>query len=158
MSTRRTAYNNNLDILAEKFSLLNELTALITITDNVNAIANLILDIVVKYTGAGKCSLMLPNERGELQIHAARGMDIHLIRNYRVKPGEGIVGSVAKHLQPVLVEDIDRDERFSSMGRDCYTTKSFVSCPVVSKNRLLGVLNASNRRGITLLSLMTTSP
>jgi GAF domain-containing protein len=146
MPPLRRAKHPVTDISEEKFFLLNELTSLITITDNVGAIANLILDIVAKYTDSGKCSLMLLNERGELQIHAARGMDIHLIRNYRVKPGEGIVGSVAKNLQPIMVDDIDRDQRFNSMKRDCYTTKSFISCPVVSKNRLIGVLNASNKR------------
>lgn len=47
------------------------------------------------------------------------------------------------------MEDIDKDDRFSSVRRDFYTTKSFASCPIVSKNRLLGVLNASDRRDAT---------
>src|SRR6266496_1266512 len=104
MSTQQTAYDHNPDIFAEKFSLIKELTALIPVTDNISAIANLILDIVVKYSGAKKCSLMLTNEGGELYILAARGIDIHHIRNYRVRAGEGIVGTVARHLQPVLVK------------------------------------------------------
>jgi response regulator RpfG family c-di-GMP phosphodiesterase/signal transduction histidine kinase len=134
------------DIYKEKFSLLKELADVILVTDNISSVANLILDIVVTNTGTQKCSLMLINKREELYILAARGIDIHLVSNHKVKPGEGIAGMVAKFLEPVLVKDIDRDERFRRLSRGCYKTKSFVSCPIVSKSRLVGVLNVSDRR------------
>jgi response regulator RpfG family c-di-GMP phosphodiesterase/signal transduction histidine kinase len=145
-------YQFSTDIYKEKFSLLRELADVILVTDNISTVANLILDIVVTHTGTQKCSLMLINKRGELYILAARGIDIHFVRNYRVKPGEGIAGTVAKLLQPVLVEDIDRDERFSKFSRGRYNTKSFVSCPIVNKNKLLGVLNVSDRRDLKIFT------
>jgi response regulator RpfG family c-di-GMP phosphodiesterase/nitrogen-specific signal transduction histidine kinase len=137
------------DIIELNFSLVKELFDVILVTDNISATANLILDILVKYTGTGKCSLMLTNERGELYMQAARGIDIDLVRNYRVKLGEGIAGTVAKSLLPVLVENIEKDTRFRSTKQACYKTKSFVSCPIVGKKRLIGVLNASDKSDLT---------
>ena len=54
------------------------------------------------------------NELGELYIGAAKGIDIQLFNTYSEKIGEGIAGTVAKQKIPVLVNDIDKDERFKN--------------------------------------------
>ncbi len=135
--------------IEKKFSILQEISNAIVATDNITAIANLMLDLAVNYTNAEKGSLMLINERDELYILAARGIDLELIRTYRVKVGEGIAGTVALNRSAVLVEDIDKDERFKGKTRDRYKTRSFISCPLVSKNRLHGVLNINDKRDST---------
>ncbi len=134
-----------LDLFQKKLSILQEISSAIIYTDNVSSIANLMLDLAINYTNAEKGSLML-NERDELYILAAKGMDTHFIKSYRVKIGEGIAGTVAKNGLPVLVEDIDKDRSFREKKRDRYRTKSFISCPIVSKNRLLGVLNINDKK------------
>ncbi|NOZ25932.1 MAG: GAF domain-containing protein [Nitrospirae bacterium] len=135
------------ELFQKKFSILQEISSAMVITDDITAIANLMLDLAINYTNAEKGSLMLLNERGDLYVLAARGIDSQSIKNYRVKLGEGIAGTVAKTQCPVLVEDIDRDERFRrSTKRDHYKTRSFISCPVVSKNTLHGVLNINDKR------------
>lgn len=136
----------NPDLFEKKLSILQEISSIIVVTDNIGAIANLMLDLAISYTNAEKGSLMLVNDRGELSILAARGIDIQLFNTYREKIGEGIAGTIAKNRTPVLVDDIDKDERFQSHKRDHYKTKSFISCPVVSRDRLLGVLNINDKR------------
>jgi len=136
---------DNPSLFEKKLSIINEVSSAIVATDNIKAISNLILDLAINYTNAQKGSLMLVNGRDELYILAARGMDIHFINNYRVKVGEGIAGAVAKDRVPVLVEDIEKDPRFGRMGSDKYKTRSFISCPIVSRNRLLGVLNINDK-------------
>ncbi|VAX29776.1 HD-GYP domain [hydrothermal vent metagenome] len=146
----KMVYNNplmeNPDLFEKKFSILQEISSAIVITDDITAIANLMLDLAINYTNAEKGSLMLTNDRGELYILAARGIDIQLIKTYRIKLGEGIAGTVAKTLLPVLVEDIEKDARFKEKKRDHYRTRSFISCPIVSKNKLHGVLNINDKR------------
>lgn len=134
------------NLFARKFSILQEITSAIIVTDNFSAIANLMLDLAINYTNAEKGSLMFVNERDELYILAARGIDIELIKTYRAKIGEGIAGAVAKNLQPVLVKDIEKDAEFKGKKRDRYKTRSFISCPIVSKNRLLGILNINDKK------------
>jgi hypothetical protein len=150
-----------LEIFEKKFSILQEISNIIVVTDNINAIANLMLDLAIDYTNAGKGSLMLVNEQGELYILAARGIDNQLVIDYRAKMGEGVAGIVARDLCPVRVEDIDQDERFKIGKRDRYKTKSFISCPIISKNKLLGVLNTNDKKDNSSftdddLSLITT--
>jgi GAF domain-containing protein len=63
-----------------------------------------------------------------------------------VKVGEGVAGVVAKQREPVLVEDISQDPRFRDAGRDRYRTRSFISCPLLSKKKILGVLNINDKK------------
>ncbi len=143
-------YNNCLleqfELFKKKFSIFHEISRAIVVTDDISTIANLMIDLSISYTNAEKGSLMLLNERGELCILAARGIDPELIKTYRVKMGEGIAGIVAKNRNPVLVKDIEKDERFKGKIRDRYKTRSFISCPIMSKNRLLGILNINDKK------------
>src|SRR3990172_2954960 len=123
------------ELFATQLSVLQEISNAIVATDNISAIANLMLDLAINYTGAEKGSLMLLNDSGELYILTARGIGTHLFNSYRVKIGEGIAGAVAEKRIPVLVTDIDTDDRFRRQKRDRYKTKSFISCPIVSKNK-----------------------
>lgn len=133
------------ELLEKKFSIVQEISAAIAFTDNVSTISNLILDLATNYTNAEKGSLMLLNEKGELYICTARGIDTELIQTYKVKIGTGIAGIVAENCQSVLVEDIEKDARFRGRKRDRYKTRSFISCPVISKSKLLGVLNINDK-------------
>jgi HD-GYP domain-containing protein (c-di-GMP phosphodiesterase class II)/signal transduction histidine kinase len=134
------------DNVDERISLLEELTDTILRTDTINSIANKVLDIVVRYIGAGKCSMMLLNDRRELTIVASRGIDHDVSKSYRTGIGHGIAGTVVRHTTPVLVTDIDLDERFQGMGGGEYRTRSFISCPITGNKRMLGILNASDRK------------
>jgi GAF domain-containing protein len=137
---------NKADIFKAKFDILQELSNAIVITDDITAIANLLLDLALNYAYAEKGSFMLLTERDELRILAAKGLDPQLTRSYKVKIGEGIAGMVAKNPTPVLVEDIEKDSNFRNIRRDHYKTKSFISCPIISKNKLLGILNINDKK------------
>jgi len=140
------------ELFEKKFAILKEISAAMVITDNITAIANLMLDLAISYTNAEKGSLMLTREHNELYILAARGIDSSLARTYRIKIGEGIAGTVAKNRRPVLVEDIGTDKRFQGQKRDRYKTKSFISCPIISKNKLLGVFNINDKMNGAIFS------
>ncbi len=134
------------ELCNKKFSILQEISNLIAATTNITSIANLMLDLAIDYTDAETGSLMTVNELGELHIRAAKGIDIKLFNTFSEIIGEGIAGTVAKQKIPVLVQDINNDERFKEKKRDHYKTKSFISCPILFKNRLLGVLNISDKK------------
>lgn len=145
MDVHMTSVPENLRLFEKKFSILQEISNALVVTDNLSAIANLMLDLAISYTRAEKGSLMLVNERDELYILAGRGIDLNLVRTYRARIGEGIAGVVAKNRTPMLVENLANEPRFKGMTRDRYRTDSFVSCPIISKNRLLGVLNINDK-------------
>ncbi|MGQ9569549.1 MAG: GAF domain-containing sensor histidine kinase, partial [Thermodesulfovibrionales bacterium] len=133
-------------LLNKKLTILQEISHLIAATSDINALANFLLERAIEYTNAEKGSLMLINERGELYILAARGFEMLFIESYKIKMGEGIAGVVAQNRIPVLVEDIDQDGRFKKKKRDRYKTKSFISCPMISRDRVLGVININDKK------------
>jgi HD-GYP domain-containing protein (c-di-GMP phosphodiesterase class II) len=133
-------------LFEKKFITLEKVSHIIRATNNINALSNIILDLAIEYANAEKGSLMLINGKGELYIVAARGFDIHFIETYRVKMGEGIAGIIAQNRSPVLVEDIEKHELFKQKKRDRYKTKSFISCPLISRDKLLGVININDKK------------
>jgi GAF domain-containing protein len=134
------------DLYKKKFAIFQEVSSAIVVMDSIYSVANLLLDIAINYTNAGKGSLMLVNEKSELYILAARDIDTRFIRTYKATIGEGIAGTVARNCEPVLVEDIEKDPRFKGRGRDRYKTRSFISCPIMSRKKLLGVLNINDKK------------
>jgi len=91
-------------------------------------------------------SLMLINkETNMLEIVAARGLSEEVVKNTRIPIGEGIAGKVAEEGEPILCEDIEKDERFFRVSNGKYTSNSFVSVPLIVQNRVIGVLNVNNK-------------
>jgi GAF domain-containing protein len=130
----------------DKFLILQEISSFIAATKDINTLAYLLLDRAIGYTDAEKGSVMLLNDMNELYILAARGFDMPFIETYRVKLGEGIAGIVARNRSGILVEDIEKDKRFKRIRRDRYKTKSFISCSLVSRDRLYGVININDKK------------
>ena len=67
----------------------------------------------------------------------------------KLKLGEGIAGWVAQNREAVILEDAQRDSRFSKRAdkqRDL-TTRTLICVPLVYRKELLGVLSVLNSRG-----------
>jgi signal transduction histidine kinase/HD-GYP domain-containing protein (c-di-GMP phosphodiesterase class II) len=109
----------------------------------------LIVENVAELMGASKVSLMLLDRlTGELRIEGAIGMQKEVVEHARVKPGEGISGKVAAEGRPMLVEDIERDERVArSNNEPVYGSKSFITVPIIGNLEVLGVVNVSSPVG-----------
>ena len=92
-----------------------------------------------------RCSLMRVDDR-HLHIAAHRGMDPNMAGRVRLPLGQGVAGWVAHHRKPVLMRKTGDASPVRPTGVDHYNSDSFVSVPLVHQNRLLGVLNLSNKR------------
>ncbi len=134
------------DLYKKKFLILQDLSNAIAASHNISEIVGLLLDCAIVYANAENGSLMLVTDREELSIFASRGLDPQFDRSYKVKIGEGIAGVVARDRRPVLVKDIEKEVGFQDLRRDRYKTKSFISCPIISNNKLLGVLNINDKK------------
>lgn len=67
------------------------------------------------------------------------------IKGLKKRIGEGISGKVATSPSPVLVRNLDEDRRFSKNGFTHYKSNSFISIPVFSSKRLLGLINLADK-------------
>jgi len=66
------------------------------------------------------------------------------IQGLKIPVGEGVAGWVAATGEALLVRDIEEDARFADRLEDRYKTRSFISVPLKSRGRILGVLNVTD--------------
>ncbi len=101
-----------------------------------------------EHFGVERCSLMLLDESREtLRIRAQQGMDESIAASVRVRIGQGIAGWVAHNRKPLFVRVKREEQPVQHTHQDAYNSDSFIAVPLVHNNRLLGVLNLSNKRG-----------
>jgi len=69
------------------------------------------------------------------------------IKGLRKRVGEGVAGKVIDLKRPILVKDIDRDERFHHNGFKHYHTNSFISIPLTLsyQENLIGLINIADK-------------
>ncbi len=94
---------------------------------------------------AERGSLMILDSKNKvLSVKASKGIDINITENLRIKMGEGISGSIAAKGLPVVVKNIEAEVP-SWKNRPVYKTKSFISIPLKLDNRVIGVINMSDK-------------
>ena len=95
-------------------------------------------------------SLFLWEEKTkELVLKKSAGPYLKKVSEVRVRLREGISGKVADEGSPLLVKDAGRDERFlPSPFSSRYGTPSFISLPLLAGDKLLGVLNITEKESL----------
>ena len=93
--------------------------------------------------------LMVDEKTQELYFEIAIGSGAATLKDVRLKMGEGIAGWVAARGEPVLVEDVKRDPRFSSRIDELThsDTRSIVCVAIKGRERILGVIELVNCLG-----------
>lgn len=100
-----------------------------------------------EHFGVERCSLMVVDGRETLRIAAQRGIDPSVAKGVKVRIGQGISGWVALNRKPLFVR-VKADARaVEYTGQDVYNSDSFIAVPLVHSDRVMGVLNLSNKAG-----------
>ena len=137
----------------------SRLTLLYEVAQQVNSIVELdqcldrIIDGAYRVFEAEKVSLMLIDEgANEMWIAAARNIPEDVVAKARVAVGAGPSGRVALTGEPLVVSDVEDDPRFHRKSKEQYQTGSFAIVPLRIKDRVIGVLNLTNRSNGTPFS------
>jgi len=131
--------------------LLEQLLVLDAGTADARQLADGLLSLVGDDMQAQRCSLMLLVPDGnELYIAAARGLAPEIADGTRTPVGKGVAGKVAATREPLLVTDVAQAGSHPLLRDEYFTTGSFISFPLVYHERLVGVVNLTNRaqRGV----------
>lgn len=93
--------------------------------------------------------LLLEEGTNQLFFKVALGEKGQEVKDIRLKVGEGIVGWVAQHGEPVLVSDTYVDERFRQDIADKigFPAKSIICVPLVVEGQTIGALELINKLG-----------
>ena len=129
-----------------RFASMSELTQSITQIQNYETLLQMILDKSAELLKAEQGSLMmLDQETDALLLEAKKGIHQERQGKIRIPRGEGIAGKVAEHGQPFLVKNLENDPRINQKNRQHYKTRSFVSVPLKIAERVIGVINLSDK-------------
>ncbi len=93
--------------------------------------------------------LLFDDAEGALRILLARGLPEAVVRDTRIRPGEGISGYVHATGKPLLVADVERDRRFRRRNHERYYTRSCISAPLVIGGVPRGVIHVNNKASRT---------
>lgn len=107
---------------------------------------NMVVRIIARSMVAEVCSIYLRRASGELELFATEGLNPEAVHNTRLRPGEGLVGEVARLAQPVSLSDAPAHPSFSyrpETGEDPY--HAFLGAPLLRGGRAIGVLVVQNR-------------
>jgi len=133
---------------------IGELNALYEAGKSIGSSANLsellrqIVVLASTVTEANVGSIMLLDEDKKfLTIEAAIGLDEEIVRETHLPIGESIAGYVAETGEALVVEDIEKDERFKRRNQERYGASSLLCAPLRIKNNILGVINMAKKTG-----------
>jgi len=105
-----------------------------------------VVRIIAQSMVAEVCSIYLRRGSGELELFATQGLNPEAVHNTRLRPGEGLVGEVARLAQPVSLSDAPSHPSFAyrpETGEDPY--HAFLGAPLLRGGRAIGVLVVQNR-------------
>lgn len=111
------------------------------ISERLNKLLTVLLDVAFQISGADVGSVMSFNERkNELVIQSSRGIPREIIDKTRIKIGEGISGMAAEKRSSLLIDQATSDNRIKPyLNRP--NLKSSMILPINLKDSLLGVMN-----------------
>jgi phosphotransferase system enzyme I (PtsP) len=107
---------------------------------------DMVVRIIARSMVAEVCSLYLRRASGELELFATEGLDTGAVHVTRLKPGEGLVGEIARAGRPLTLSDAPNHPSFSyrpETGEDPF--HSFLGAPLLRGGRAIGVLVVQNR-------------
>ncbi|MFH1367692.1 MAG: HD domain-containing phosphohydrolase [Elusimicrobiota bacterium] len=131
---------------------INELSALldsmrlINSTLDFHVLLDYLMDLAKQVTDSEAASALLV-EGEHLCFVAASGKKSSEIKKVYLDKEEGIAGWVVGHGQPLVIDDVEKDKRFSHKADKSsgFITKSVLAIPLKMENKVIGVVEAVNK-------------
>ena len=101
---------------------------------------NAVVNIIGEALDSEVCSIYLLRE-GVLELFATRGLDERAVHVTRLAPGEGLVGTIAKNVETLNLDEAASHPDFAyrpETGEDRF--HSFAGVPIIRRERSVGVL------------------
>lgn len=127
-------------------NFLHSVSNRIASADPLHEVLNEIVDFVSELVSCDSCFVFL-NEGKSLVLRASRNAHPELLDSLQIEAGTGITGWVAENGEPVILRaEASKDPRFRrvpELPED--TFEAFLSIPILSRGRVVGVLNVQHR-------------
>ena len=127
--------------------VLHEIGSRIAAADPLHAVLTRVVQFVATTVPCDSCFIYVLEE-DDLVLRASKTPHPDVVDRLKLRVGQGITGWVAEHRQPVAVgkhafQD-PRFQTFNELPEDRY--EAFLSVPVLSRGKLVGVINLQHRQ------------
>src|ERR1700730_8106039 len=126
---------------------LHELGSRMASADALHEVLARVVDFASTLMKCDSCFIYV-SANAELVIRASKNRHRDVVDRLKLHVGEGITGCVAEHSEPVAVsQNASQDPRFRifhELPEDTY--QAFLSVPLMSRNRVVGVINLQHSR------------
>jgi len=134
----------------ERLALLSQLSQILNSTLDEREVRRRAMEAATQLMKAEVGSLLLVDEpKQQIYFDVALGDREEEIKRIYLKMGEGIAGWVAQEGKPLIVNAPEKDPRFFKGvdERTDFKTRNLISVPVKVKEKVIGVLEAINKKG-----------
>src|SRR5919109_3342968 len=132
---------------SQELMIFHDVAKALTSSLDLDSILQTIMEKMAEYFRPDTWSLLMVDEaHDELYFAIAVGDKAEILKNVRLKVGEGIAGWVAKNGEARIVPDVRTDPFFASRVDEAtkWETRSVICVPLRSKLRVLGVIQLVN--------------
>jgi signal transduction protein with GAF and PtsI domain len=135
------------DVGGSEIDGLHEIGSRIAAADPLHAVLARVVEFVSSIVQSDSCFVYVLDE-DTLVLRASKTPHADVVDRLKLRLGQGITGWVAEHRQPVAVSshafEDPRFQTFNELPEDRY--EAFLSVPVLSRGKLVGVINLQNRQ------------
>ena len=111
-----------------------------------NEVLRIVMDNIVRLTGAERAFLMLVDENGNLRTEIARNWEQESLDKSEIAVSHTIIKRVVSEGKPVLTTNAQEDPRFKGQKSIVlHNLRSILCVPLKVKDRVTGVIYADNR-------------
>ncbi len=138
MGTFLAGYRRLLDLFRDLASTLD-----------LDVLLNRIVHAAADFSDSEACSIMLYDEsRQQLYFQTATNLDKPLMRGLQVPVEGSIAGWIFTNRKPIIVSDVRNDPRHFVRIEESteFKTRSILGVPLITKDKVIGVLEAINKR------------
>jgi len=133
----------------DKLAALMEMAALVNSSHERSVVTKHAVKSVCRLTNAEAGSLLLIDEHtGHLDFEVVLGPHSKELSYFRVPRGQGIAGWVALNDKPIIVPDVQADERFyRQVDQEIkYVTREMIAVPLRVAGKVIGVMQSINKK------------
>jgi len=140
----------NLQKKIKDLEILVDTTLVFSSILDIDELLNIVLQKAEEVMEAEVSSVFrIDEKKKDLYFFIVRGEKGQEAKEIRVPMGKGIVGWVAQHGKPLLVQDVTKDRRwFKGVDKKTkFVTRSILAVPLISKGKIIGVAEVLNKKG-----------
>ena len=137
------------DIYQRGLSTLLRSSSIINSSLQINDVLDSAMKAAEEFMDAEASSVFdFDQERGDISVRLARGEKGGFIQDRKLKPGEGVAGWVIESGKPLIVEDVQKESRFSDRfdSETGFRTRSLICVPLIIRKKTIGALQVINKK------------